>query len=258
MHEAICSTIADRWAVRVGRPRAILHCAGATAWDLVLTFAGAAGDHFQVRAVAPGDERTILAFGAGLSTRAQEMFCPYPWLEPAHLAAAVAAGVQQSLGCVDAAYLLFAGDVPAGHFFLWKAGGNPHSLAHGVQVPELGVAIADAWQGQGLGGLAVRLLLAVARHLDADAVELTTALDNEAGWRTYLGAGFEYVGTVDNPLEVDVTAAVAGQAAAARYRVERQMVFVVKPERREAVLAYLAQKRAALAAAALSVPAAPP
>ena len=50
-----------------------------------------------------------------------------------------------------------------GHFFLWKAGGNPVSQAAGVEVPELGVAIADRYHHRGLGGLSVRLLLAVAR-----------------------------------------------------------------------------------------------
>ena len=61
-------------------------------------------------------------------------------------------------------------------------------------VPELGIGIADAYHGRGLGGLAVRLLQVVGRELGVDAIELTTHPENIAGYHTYLGAGFEQVG----------------------------------------------------------------
>lgn len=244
LNDAITGTLNHYWTARTGAPLAALQVEGASCWALQLRFCGEGNTPLQIRTVEAGDAPLILAFGSRLSARAQEMFCPYPWHDPARLPPAVAAGVQQAVQHVDASYLLLDGAEPAGHFFLWKAGGNSHSLAHGVQVPELGIAIADARQGQGLGGLAVRLLLEVARSLEADAVELTTALDNEPGWRTYLGAGFAHVGNIRNPLDVDVTAAIAGQAQATRYREERQMVYLVNPAREEAVMRYLALKRA--------------
>jgi GNAT superfamily N-acetyltransferase len=244
LNDAIARALNRYWMARTGASLAELRVDGTSCWALQLRFCSEGNAPLQIRTVEAGDARLILAFGNRLSARAQEMFCPYPWHDPARLPPAVAAGVQQAIRHVDASYLLMDGAAPAGHFFLWKAGGNAHSLAHGVQVPELGIAIADGWQGQGLGGLAVRLLLEVARSLGADAVELTTALDNEPGWRTYLGAGFAHVGNIRNPLDVDVTAAIAGEAQAARYREERQMVYLVNPAREVAVMQYLALKRA--------------
>ena len=90
------------------------------------------------------------------------------------------------------------------------AGGNSHSRAYGVELPELGVALADVYQGRGLGGLAVRLLQSIARSLDADGIELNRRADQDPAGRRYQRAGFVYTGIVRNPLEVDVTAATAG------------------------------------------------
>ncbi|HOS43213.1 MAG TPA: hypothetical protein PK794_05925, partial [Armatimonadota bacterium] len=99
------------------------------------------------------------------------------------------------------------------------------------------------WQGRGFGGLMVRLLTAVARSLHADAVELTTALENESGWQTYRRAGYQYVGLIRNPQFVDVTAVAAGAVTAAVWRDERQMILLLNDAHRDAVLHYLAVKR---------------
>jgi len=149
---------------------------------------------------------------------------------------------------IDASYLIEGvGDEVIGHFFLWKAGGNPHSQQYQVQVPELGVAIVDEFQGRGLGSLSVRILNAVARDLRADAIELTTALNNEAGWNTYQSCGYQYTGIINNPLGVDVTAVFSGEVQATRYKPERQMVCVLNEKKRHDVMDYLAMKREAVA-----------
>ena len=77
-----------------------------------------------------------------------------------------------------------------------------------------------------------RLLTIVAEHLKADGIELTTAIDNESGFHTYLSAGYEYVGDIANPLEADVTAVLGEQASATRWRVERQMIRVINQSQR--------------------------
>jgi len=133
--------------------------------------------------------------------------------------------------------------LPVGEFFLWKAGGNPDSRIYGLELPELGIGFVDAYHGRGLGGLCTRFLTIVAEYLKADGIELTTALDNEPGFRTYLNAGYEYVGDIANPLEVDVTSVLGEQTGAARWRAERQMVRVINPSRRAALLDYLTEKR---------------
>ena len=212
-------------------------------WDVEVRFQGSAGEALELRNVRDGDVPRLFAFRDALGPESRTLFCPYPWDDSRALEQALARSIQSARAGTDASFVLLAGEAVRGHFFLWKAGGNPHSRAHGVDVPELGVAVADAFQGQGLGLLFVRVLQIVARDLGRDAIELTTAAVNDAGWHVYRKAGFEYVGDIRNPLEVDVTAAAAGEVAARHYRVERQMVHLIDPARREAVLRYLALKR---------------
>ncbi len=215
----------------------------ADAWRLDAAFTLPDSGRFRIRNVCRGDVLAFHAFGAGLGEQSKDLFSPYPWHEPAQLDGAFQAAIDASVNRVDAAYFLECEGEPVGHFFLWKAGGNPHAQAHGVEVPELGVAAADAWQGRGFGGLMVRALTAVARSLNADAVELTTALDNEPGWQTYLRAGYEYTGIIRNPQFVDVTAVANGTATATTWRDERQMILLLNETKRDAVLHYLAVKR---------------
>ncbi len=197
-----------------------------------------------IRSLSDGDAPLLQVFGTKLGPVSKDLFCPYPWHEPNALPGAFQEAVRKTTARVDASYVIeSAHHGVIGHFFLWKAGGNPHSRPYQIEVPELGVAIADDCQGRGLGGLSVRILQAVARDLRADAIELTTAFGNQAGWNTYRQCGFEYLGDINTPLGVDVTAALAGGVAAASYRVERQMAYVIREENRERVLSYLAEKR---------------
>lgn len=200
-----------------------------------------------IRSLNGDDVPALQNFSARLGAASRNLFCPYPWDDPAALPAALRKAVEHSVERTDASYLMEGPHDVIGHFFLWKAGGNPHSRRYHVQVPELGVAIADEFQGKGLGNLAVRILQLAARALHADAIELTTAPTNEAGWNTYQRCGFQHTGTINNPLEVDVTAAVAGEVQAEKYRQERQMVYVINEEKRGLVLNYLAATREATA-----------
>ena len=198
---------------------------------------------FAIRNVREGDLETFLAFGGGLSAASRESFRPYPWDDPDRLFPALRTAIGQAVAGVDACYLMFHEARPIGEFFLWKAGGNPDSRARGLEVPELGIGFADSYHGRGLGGLCTRLLTIVAEHLMADGIELTTAMDNEPGFHTYLNADYEYVGDIANPLEADVTAVLGDQASATRWRLERQMIHVINQDRRAALLGYLAEKR---------------
>ncbi len=198
---------------------------------------------YRLRSLGAGDESALALFGRQLSDHARDMFCPYPWSDAGRCAQAFAAAVAQSVQRVDAAYLLEHEDRPVAHCFLWKAGGNPVSQRAGLEVPELGVAVADAYQGRGFGSLAVRVLQHVAAVVAADAIELTTAVTNDRGWQAYQRTGFEYVGMLRIPLDVDVTAAELGQVAATRFRVERQMAYFTNPAARDAVTRFLATKR---------------
>ncbi|MCP4165099.1 MAG: GNAT family N-acetyltransferase [Chloroflexi bacterium] len=201
-----------------------------------------------IRSVNSGDVPALHELGVRLGPVSKDFFGPYPWEDPAALPQALQTAVEHAVERIDASYLIEGvGDEVIGYFFLWKAGGNPHSQRYQVQIPELGVAIADEFQGKGLGSLSVRILNAVGRDLCADAIELTTALNNEAGWNTYRSCGYQYTGIINNPLGVDVTAAFAGEVQAASYQPERQMVYVLNEKKRHDVMDYLAMKREAAA-----------
>jgi GNAT superfamily N-acetyltransferase len=220
-----------------------LSLTGADCWTIDCAFVTATGEQFRIRNVADGDVALLHEFGDTLGPQSKDFFCPYPWADSAQLTKAFADAIQQALRRIDLSFLMLRDGRPIGHFFLWKAGGNPHSAAYTLQVPELGVAVSDLCQRRGLGELSVRLLLAMARSLGADAVELTTALTNAGGWNTYLKTGFEHVGNMRVPLDVDVTSVALGLVQATRYREERQMVYIINEEHRQQVLEYLAIKR---------------
>ena len=221
-----------------------LHALRATdPWDVHIVFSLPGGGRFEIRNVRAGDLETFLVFSDGLSPASRESFRPYPWDSKGQLLPALHTAISQAVTRVDACYLMFHEALPIGEFFLWKAGGNPDSRLRGVEVPELGIGFVDSYHGRGLGGLCTRFLTIVAEHLKADGIELTTAIDNESGFHTYLSAGYEYVGDIANPLEADVTAVLGEQTNIARWRLERQMVRVIVASRRAALLGYLAEKR---------------
>ncbi len=225
-----------------GATRQICCIQASTPWDLHLSIT-LADEVMIIRHVRQGDEELLHRFRDELSQRSRELFCPYPWDQSNKLASALSSAVQNAVQRRDFSCLMLVNDRPIGHFFLWQAGQHHHANNDGLHVPELGVAISDAYQQRGLGCLAVHIMQAVARDLRHDAIELTTALNNKGGWQTYLKAGFTSVGMIRNPLGVDVTAVAHGSATTETYRTERQMVYIICEAKRQAILAYLEKKR---------------
>lgn len=217
------------------------------ACELSLRFGNVAGASMEIRTLRTSDVDVLHRFGAALSDRSKDLFAPYPWNNADGLTRAFATAVENAVRGKDLAFLVLCGEEPIGHFFLWSAGENAHARAHGVDIPELGVAIADAYHRCGLGFLAVRLLQVMASGMGKDAIELTTAVSNDAGWSTYQRAGFVFTGMIRNPLDVDVTAAVEGAVRPSRYREERQMVYILQQDRQGDVQRYLERKRALFA-----------
>lgn len=145
----------------------------------------------HVRAVRDGDEEALLEFGLrGLSDASRATFAPYEWQGPiADLRAQLKAAVDNSLRRQDLHLIAIAdGHAPAVpdpsdmrgrvvcHVFLWSAAD---------EIPELGLAVADAWHGRGLGQAALLLMEAVARAHERAALELTTMQGNERAFRCY-------------------------------------------------------------------------
>ena len=243
MEQKIRSLLLDYIQRKTGAAPALLDLHVTDPWDMRISFDLPGSGLFEIRNVCEDDLEMFLAFSDGLSAASKESFRPYPWDSRDQLLPALHTAIRQAVTGVDASYLMFHEALPVGEFFLWKAGGNPDSRICGVEVPELGIGFVDAYHGRGLGGLCTRLLTIVAEHLKADGIELTTALDNESGFHTYLNAGYEYVGDIANPLEIDVTAVLGEPASVARWRLERQMIHVINQRRRAVLLDYLAEKR---------------
>jgi RimJ/RimL family protein N-acetyltransferase len=208
-------------------------------WGLDINFSGPNGK-YRIVSLSKAPENFIHKFREVLSPKSQELFCPYPWSNKEKLSTAQNEAFLKSSSKIDASFCIFVDNKPAGHFFLWKAGGNPVSKKFKVEVPELGIAMADFLQGTGLGKLSMNLLQFVAKDLGSDAIELTTAQSNDAGWHLYLKVGFAYTGDINNPLEVDVT---EGGLNTKKFRKERQMIWLNNLSKKQDIYSYLESKR---------------
>jgi ribosomal protein S18 acetylase RimI-like enzyme len=161
----------------------------------------------------------------------------YVWDSP-DLTARLEEAVGKSMSRQDLHLLAVDTDtgILAGYAFLWSAQ-DP--------IPELGLAVADAYQGIGLGTSLLLLLEAMARSTGRVAIELTTMQGNDAAYRTYLNAGYALLGIIRNPVGVDVTAAFRGEVKATSFCDERSMVRILTSDKDEQarVLASMAAKR---------------
>lgn len=161
------------------------------------------GTALTVARIAETDVAALQRFNAGLSAATRAVFLPHAYDE-----ATLARAVERDRRGEDRTYVLRCGGEIAGYFFLWE---------FDRRVPLLGLGLADAWQGQGLGAPMLRQLIDDARAAGCDAVELTTVLTNERAARLYARAGFEPVGIVEN---------IAGDGRVVR---EQRMFLGLKP-----------------------------
>lgn len=201
---------------------------------------------YVIKSISKGDDQILQEFGNGLGNLSKDLFCPYPWGDK-RLGGALVKAVENSIDRTDASFIILDENSVVGHFFLWKARANLHSLEYGLHIPELGIGIADSYQGLGIGTLCVKFLQRLAEEFKSDAVELTTALNNDAAFHLYKKVGFEYTGSIKNPLEVDVTAAISDQIPILKYRDERQMIWIINKEKKRQIIRYLKLKRRQMA-----------
>lgn len=200
----------------------------------------------EFRRLQEGDLDLLLELKEKMSDKSRDLFCPYPWDDDKKLRYVLRQAIGKSESGTDASYIIIKPHREiVGHCFLWKAGINPHSQPFEVRVPELGICIVDAHQNKGFGRLGVQFLITVAKELEKDAIELTTAQENTNGFDLYSSEGFEYTGLIRNPLEVDVTEVAIGEMVATKFRVERQMAYIINMNKKNRVLEYLASKRKA-------------
>lgn len=142
------------------------------------------GTRVPLHPLAPEWMDGLVRFNARLSAATRSMFWPHAYDLPT-----VRRFVERHRAGLDRSYVLVAeGDV-VGYFFLWE---------FDQPVPLLGLGLADAWQGRGLGAAMLQHLLADARAAQRQGVELTSVTTNERAHRLYRRAGFVPLGLVEN------------------------------------------------------------
>jgi RimJ/RimL family protein N-acetyltransferase len=167
------------------------------------------GAELVARRIAGGDAGALRRFNDGLSAATRSVFLPHVYDE-----ATIERYVVRDRAAQDRIYVLCRGEEIVGYFFLWD---------FDQPVPLLGVGLADAWQGQGLGEAMLRILIADARAAGCEAIELTTVPENVRAFRLYERVGFQHVGDVEN---------MAGDGRVVR---ERRMFLALKEGVRPAV-----------------------
>ena len=188
-----------------------------------------------VRPVRAGDEALLQTFGRqGLSRDSRDKFECYNWMADtlhSELQAAIALSVErQDLHLVA----LDQNDTALGYVFLWAASDD---------IPELGLAVADAWHGCRVGPTLLRLVEQIGRHLGKRALELTTMQDNARALAVYKGVGWEHLGKIHNPLGCDVKQAFEGKATPSGIAVENHCALILDEAQRDRTLGELAEKR---------------
>lgn len=142
------------------------------------------GTEIRVRPLRQGDGPLLQTFNARLSAATRNRFLPHAYDDDT-----VARVIARAESGEDRVYIALAGDAVAGYFFLWEFK-DP--------VPVLGIGIADAYHGQGLGPTFMEFLIEDAKAAGRDGIELTTVPGNERAFALYRKVGFEHIRDADN------------------------------------------------------------
>jgi ribosomal protein S18 acetylase RimI-like enzyme len=142
------------------------------------------GARLRVERLAASHAASLPRFHYNLSQTSRDTFTPH-----AYDAATVATYIRRSTDDDDRIYVALSGADIVGYFFLWE---------FQSPIPLLGIGMADAFQGQGLGGQMMRILIDDAKDAGKDGIELTTMQQNDRAFALYRKLGFEHVGDVDN------------------------------------------------------------
>lgn len=158
----------------------------------------------MIRRLAPGDAEALVAFYNGLSEASKRTFRPLDVMTSVETCAGI---VHANTQAVPTKYDLVGADGAriVGWCFLWDratapdvVGSHGDGEGSGELAPTFGLAVADAYQGQGLGSALMSRVMAWARDAAIPAILLTVVQDNVVAWRLYERAGFvrtgEFVG----------------------------------------------------------------
>ncbi|MDH7569077.1 MAG: GNAT family N-acetyltransferase [Armatimonadota bacterium] len=143
----------------------------------------------RVRPTAAGDEADLLRFfRQRLSERSNFFLCLHRWQTDEQALEALRQRILAHQRREALVYVALHQNDIVGYFFLVRLK-DPES-----RPPSLGIGLADAFQGCGIGGRFMDLLVEAARALGCAAIELTHHPDNHRAAALYLRKGFRYTG----------------------------------------------------------------
>jgi ribosomal protein S18 acetylase RimI-like enzyme len=142
------------------------------------------GERLHAGRLSARHAEALPRFHESLSQASRDTFTPH-----AYDADTVATYIRRSENDDDRIYVAMSGDDIVGYFFLWE---------FQTPVPLLGIGMADAIQGRGVGRQMMAMLIEDAKAAGRDGIELTTMQHNDRAFALYQKMGFEHVGDVDN------------------------------------------------------------
>ena len=139
----------------------------------------------QYRPLQAGDEAALQSFYERLSPRSRTLFTPHSYATET-----IRQLIHRQEDGHDVIFVaLNAANEIVAYFFLWHVD-RPVAL--------LGIGIADAYQGKGLGRQLMEILVGEGKQRRLDGVELTTCQDNDRAFALYQKVGFHYLRDVEN------------------------------------------------------------
>mmetsp|Transcript_82382 Transcript_82382/g.266807 ORF Transcript_82382/g.266807 Transcript_82382/m.266807 type:complete len:452 (+) Transcript_82382:71-1426(+) len=189
------------------------------------------------RPLCERDEAKLCRFAfSGLSEASRELFTSYHWASDG-LVAEFGDSIRNSLNRRD--LHLVAVDPDDGSIVA-----QGFLLSIQDPVPVLGLAVADDWQGCGLGTRMLLLLEAAAAASGRAAIELTTMQNNARAKRVCEKVGYELLGIIRSTSGCEATAAILDSATPTDFRDEFHMVRILDEAKQGATLEALRVARA--------------
>ncbi len=141
-----------------------------------------------LRRIAPGDEGALVAFYNQLSAASKRTFRPIGPVALPEVCAGIVAANTDGVGTkVD--LVAITDERIIGWSFLWNLD---------TDEPLFGLAVADAFHGQGIGTILMARVMQTAHEIEVTTVYLTVVTDNAVAQRLYEKQGFvkydEFVG----------------------------------------------------------------
>jgi ribosomal protein S18 acetylase RimI-like enzyme len=142
------------------------------------------GAEVEVRPLSAREIAGLARFNAALSASSRALFLPHAYDETT-----LTRQVARHTRGEDLSLVVAEDERIVAYAFLWE---------YDRPFPLLGLGVADAWQGRGLGGALLDRLVAAAVVAARDGIELTTVPHNTRARSLYESRGFRVAGEGDN------------------------------------------------------------